>query len=531
MGTGIGGSVTTIAVDASANILVGGTFSSYDGSGCSGIIKLNLDGTINQTFYENMGTGMGLNYPNQVNSITVDAYANILVGGTFNLYDGSGCSNIIKLNPDGTINQTFYENMGTGIDGDAYATVINTIAVDAFENILVGGSFNSYDGSGCSGIIKLTSDGTIDLIFYENMGTGIGGSVNTIAVDAFENILVGGNFSSYDGSGCSNIIKLNPDGTINQTFYENMGTGISGDGYSTVKSIAVDASVNIIIGGNFTSYDGSGCSGIIKLLKNDEPSIYYNQLNNAIAIGYQAGYYTQGSNTIAIGTNSGNYLQHTHAIALGKNAGYFNQGAYSVAIGTYAGNSSQADNSIILNATGAAVNQTIPNTFTVKPIRSNAEPDATLNALIYTASSGEITYGNKTFVIDHPQDQAKYLVHACLEGPEAGVYYRGTATIPAGANFTEITLPHYVAALATEFTVHATPVMLAEQAGFKSLAVSRVHEGKFKVYQKKTNNFWFMRKKTPQHFDYVVFGKRAAINVEPVKTDVEVKGQGPYTWL
>jgi hypothetical protein len=37
--------------------------------------------------------------------------------------------------------------------------------------------------------------------------------------------------------------------------------------------------------------------------------------------------------------------------------------------------------------------------------------------------------GPKTFIIEHPIDTSKYLIHACLEGPEAGVYYRGKATI------------------------------------------------------------------------------------------------------
>ena len=29
---------------------------------------------------------------------------------------------------------------------------------------------------------------------------------------------------------------------------------------------------------------------------------------------------------------------------------------------------------------------------------------------------------SKSFIIDHPTDPSKYLVHVCLEGPEAGVY-------------------------------------------------------------------------------------------------------------
>lgn len=35
----------------------------------------------------------------------------------------------------------------------------------------------------------------------------------------------------------------------------------------------------------------------------------------------------------------------------------------------------------------------------------------------------------KTFVIDHPIVPQSYLVHTCLYGSEAGVYYRGNQAI------------------------------------------------------------------------------------------------------
>ena len=56
----------------------------------------------------------------------------------------------------------------------------------------------------------------------------------------------------------------------------------------------------------------------------------------------------------------------------------------------------------------------------------------------------------KSFIIDHPDDSSKYLVHVCLEGPEAAVYYRGKGEItnnnsvviylPA-VSYTHLTLP------------------------------------------------------------------------------------------
>ena len=45
---------------------------------------------------------------------------------------------------------------------------------------------------------------------------------------------------------------------------------------------------------------------------------------------------------------------------------------------------------------------------------------------VVSYSSGSYYYDStKTFVIEHPNNVDKFLVHGCLEGPEAGVYYRG----------------------------------------------------------------------------------------------------------
>jgi hypothetical protein len=50
--------------------------------------------------------------------------------------------------------------------------------------------------------------------------------------------------------------------------------------------------------------------------------------------------------------------------------------------------------------------------------------------------------GTKNFSINHPSKDNYRLRHACIEGPEAAVYYRGRATIINGQ--CQITLPDYV---------------------------------------------------------------------------------------
>jgi hypothetical protein len=79
-------------------------------------------------------------------------------------------------------------------------------------------------------------------------------------------------------------------------------------------------------------------------------------------------------------------------VAIGYAAAQINQGASAVAIGFYAGQTSQANNSIILNATGSALNQTTANTFTVAPVRNDVANTA--QVMFYNTTSKEITYGN-----------------------------------------------------------------------------------------------------------------------------------------
>lgn len=123
--------------------------------------------------------------------------------------------------------------------------------------------------------------------------------------------------------------------------------------------------------------------------------------------------------------------------------------------------------------------------------------------------------GIKSFVIDHPNKNNKYLVHACLEGPEAGVYYRGNATIEN--EFIEITLPGYVNSLATDFTINITPIY--DGIVKSPYTVSEVENGQFKIYGAPGRVFW------------TVYGKRFDINIEPDIQDVNVQGFGPYTWI
>ena len=159
------------------------------------------------------------------------------------------------------------------------------------------------------------------------------------------------------------------------------------------------------------------------------------------------------------------------------------------------------------------------------------DPINNLTTLSYTGITGTLLYDTgtksivyntaKTFIIDHPQDANKYLIHGCLEGPENGVYYRGEGKITNGHS-TEIYLPDYVDSLATNFTVQITPVLsfYTKNLPLEPLVyyASTVEDNTFKVFGKNGSFYWH------------VYGKRSSLNVEPNKEDVIVHGNGPYKW-
>ncbi len=145
------------------------------------------------------------------------------------------------------------------------------------------------------------------------------------------------------------------------------------------------------------------------------------QMSFATSVGYLAGNNTQGQDAVAIGNESGKDDQSNKAVAVGTYAGKTDQGASAVAVGYLAGETNQGDNSIILNATGVALNSTTASSFHVKPVRGG---DFAASALAYTAD-GEIveetnvhfdTAGNVGIGTDSPTSNLHVVGDALITG-------------------------------------------------------------------------------------------------------------------
>jgi uncharacterized delta-60 repeat protein len=254
IGTGLGFSTAPIpsalAIQSDSKILVGGNFTSYNGTTQNYLTRLNTDGT-RDTGFNLQGAG----FNNGTRGIAVQSDGKIVVVGIFTTYNSATQTRIIRLNSDGTKDTGF--SVGTGFNGGATA-----VAIQSTGKIVVGGLFTTYNGTTSNYIARLNTDGTIDTTFTTNIGTGFGSgsSIFSIAVQSDDKILVGGIFTSFNGTTQNRIIRLNSDGTRDTSFVT--GTGFN----DSTFAIDVQSDGNIIVGGQFSSYNGSSVGyGIAKL--------------------------------------------------------------------------------------------------------------------------------------------------------------------------------------------------------------------------------------------------------------------------
>jgi uncharacterized delta-60 repeat protein len=252
-GTGGTGNVNAFAVQSDGKIVVGGDFSVWNGATASFIVRLNSDGTKDTTFSTNIGTGSN----SVILSLAIQSDGKILVGGALTSWNGTTVGRIVRLNSDGTLDSTFTTNNGTGADA-----FVRSIAVQSDGKILVGGSFTSWNGTTVGYIVRLNSDGTRETAFTTNTGTGANSFISSMAIQSDGKIIVGGQFVIWNGTTVGYIVRLNSDGSRDTTFTTNTGTGASTGG---VNSTAIQSDNKILVCGDYLSWNGTTVNRIVRL--------------------------------------------------------------------------------------------------------------------------------------------------------------------------------------------------------------------------------------------------------------------------
>jgi uncharacterized delta-60 repeat protein len=239
--------VQKIAVQPDGKIIVVGNFDNWRGVTSKNIVRLNPNGRVDTSFH--VGQGLEQFY-NSVGfaDIALQADGKILVTGWFYLYDGQSCQNIVRINPDGSRDDTYgaLTLFGTG-------SPITSSAIQPDGKLIVGGWFDEYGPVPLHDIARLNTDGTVDTTFAA--GLQIQGSINDVARQPDGKILVGGYLSDVNGVPHTGLTRLLPDGQPDTTFHVVNTLATSNGNPVSVDRIAVQGDGKILIGGTFNSID------------------------------------------------------------------------------------------------------------------------------------------------------------------------------------------------------------------------------------------------------------------------------------
>lgn len=251
------GTVTTVELLADGSLVAGGQFSKR-------ILKFAQDGTVDSTFNTAIGSGLTISPSTStipgVFDIVQQADGSLIVSGLFNNLNGTAIpANITRLNLNGTRTTTagtFNANLSTGFDGGAF-----TIAQSADGKLIIAGHFTSFNGSSANRIIRLNADGTIDSSYLT--GTGLNKNVEHVRLAPDGDLMVSlqADSGTYDGDAVTGVLRLNSDGTLDETFSAPV---------VSFKAIPTSSGAVYVLG-YFTSYKGVTVGRFMRLTNVSTP--------------------------------------------------------------------------------------------------------------------------------------------------------------------------------------------------------------------------------------------------------------------
>ncbi len=296
-----------------ARLLVAGNFGTANGVGRTSVARLNTDYSLDTTFFpvvtKSNGTLGGIHSTDQ------DDSGSIMIMGHFDMVNASARSAIARLFSTGDLDTEFTFNPGSMQDlsnirvnaggnmGGLYpmvgkatyqgsthgfgARLLHNGALDTsfatgqspvpnvvlFDGeaingrdlpggqLLLCGNFTHIIGTQSSiprgYIARFTANGLLDTTWAPE---GANGPIVTVDTQPNGKILIGGAFTSYNSTAINNLARLNPNGSLDTGF--NPGSGANGPVYM----FSYWGQNQSMIGGGFTTYNGTSRPGIARIL-------------------------------------------------------------------------------------------------------------------------------------------------------------------------------------------------------------------------------------------------------------------------
>ena len=300
---GFNGHVTCLAAQADGKVLAGGQFTAVNGVSHVGVVRLNSDGTLDDTFGASAySVAASYTYFEYVHGILVQSDGKVLLSGAFTQIDGAAAPGLARVNADGSLDTAFNPVLES-------AAIVEAVALQADGKVLVAGGTVGTGPVFQPFLVRLNTDGSVDASFSISLADGNG--VSSLAVQADGKILAGG--INLFGGAAQDLVRLNSDGSVDTGFAAAVAD--SGVGPYGVRCLAIQADGKILIGGDFSMVDGMVMNGFSRLNADGSVDTSFNAYaNGTTAILAEAdGTIVIGGTFVFVDNETRNGLAHLNA--------------------------------------------------------------------------------------------------------------------------------------------------------------------------------------------------------------------------
>jgi uncharacterized delta-60 repeat protein len=168
--------------------------------------------------------------------------------GDFTYFEQYAVNHIERLTANGEHDPSFIS--GAGFNGK-----VNAFYVQSDGKLIVGGEFTNYNGNNANKLCRLNPDGTFDNTYTVT----VNGRVNGIKELPNGDYYIVGDFTTVNGSSQKRMVRLNADGTIDGSF--NTGSGFNFEVYN----FDVNSLGQLVVYGDFYEYNGISAYKVVLL--------------------------------------------------------------------------------------------------------------------------------------------------------------------------------------------------------------------------------------------------------------------------
>lgn len=146
--------------------------------------------------------------------------------------------------------------------------IVKKVVYQSDGKLLIGGQFTTYNGIAANRIARINEDGSIDPSFNAG-GSGFNNLVKWISIQNDGKIIVAGYFTTYNGLPVNYVVRLDQNGAIDPSFTATVA--------NTVNTLCIQPDGKIIVGANNSpalsrlNTDGTRDVGFNALVNSNHP--------------------------------------------------------------------------------------------------------------------------------------------------------------------------------------------------------------------------------------------------------------------